>query len=244
MNKYYKYFIGSGTAALIMVTVFLLVLTNQVSNTATTTNTVAFSGEGKVTAKPNIAVIDLAIVTESVSSKDAQNENSKKSKTVVEFLKKQNVQEKDIKTTSYNVSPQYKYLQYDKPEIRGYQVSEKIEFKIRELEKVSQILDGVVASGANEISGFQFTIDEPDKLKSEAREKAITDAKEKAKNLKSQLGIKLGKIVNFYESSAGVPPIFYAADKAAGGFDSNRGPEIPQGENEIVVNVTITYQIK
>lgn len=246
MNKNYKFLIWSGTAALVMTTVFLMILTNQAANTATTTNTVSFSGEGKVVTKPDIAVVDLAIVTEAVSSKDAQNDNSKKSKMVVDFLKKQGVNEKDIKTTSYNIYPQYKYPQFDKPEIRGYQVTERMEVKIRDLEKVSSILDGVVANGANEVSGFQFTIDEPEKLKDEAREKAIADAKEKADELEDQLGIRLGKIVNFYESSGGLPPIIYVADKLerGGGFGGDMGPELPTGENEIVVNVTLTYQIK
>lgn len=240
----YKYFTWVSVVFLVIASLFLVIKTNQVLNTAATTNTVSFSGEGKVLAKPDVAVVDLAIVTESVSSKDAQNDNSKKSKTVVGFLKKQGIDEKDMKTTGYNIYPQYKYPQPDKPEIRGYQITEKMEVKVRDLEKVSLILDGIVANGANEITGFQFTIDEPEKLKDEAREKAIADAKDKAKNLKSQLGINLGKIVNFYESSGGFPPIIYSIEKLDRGEFDGDGPSVPTGENEVVVNVTLTYQIK
>lgn len=241
MNQY-KYLVWIGIVTLAVLSLFLLARTEQVLNTAATTNTVSFSGKGKVLAKPDIAVVDLAIVTESVSSKDAQNENSKKSKAVVDFLKK-NVDEKDIKTTSYNIYPQYKYPQFDKPEIKGYQVTEKIEVKIRDMEKVSSILDGVVANGANEITGFQFTTDEPEKLKAEARQKAIEDARAKAKELESQLGIDLGKIVNFSESIDDFPgPIYY--EKAAIGGFGGEGPSVPAGENEITVSVILTYQIK
>lgn len=242
MKNYYKYLVWVGITTLVLLSLFLLVKTNQVLNTAATTNAVSFSGEGKVLAKPDIAVVDLAIVTESVSSKDAQNENSKKSKAVIDFLKK-NIDEKDVKTTSYNIYPQYKYPQYDKPEIRGYQVTEKMEIKIRDLEKVSLILDGAVINGANEITGFQFTIDKPEKLKAEARQKAIENAKAKAEELENQLGVDLGKIVNFSESAGGFPGPIYYEKTAVGGFGGD-GPTLPTGENEIAVSVTLTYQIK
>ena len=245
MNNKYKYLLWSGTAALIALIIFILALTDKISDTTATTNTVSFSGEGKILTKPDVAIISLSIVTESISSKEAQNENSKKSKALVDFLKKEDVAEKDIKTTSYNIYPQYKYPQYDKPEIRGYAVTESLEVKIRNLDKVSSILDGVVTAGVNQVNNLQFSVDEPEKLRAEAREKAIEDAKEKAEELEDQLGIDLGKIVNFSENTGGfIPPIIYSAEKDGQGGFGGGGPELPGGENEIVVNVMITYQIK
>lgn len=243
MNTQFKPLIWSGTAVMVILSVFLLVGTNQILNTATTTNTVSFSGEGKVTAKPDIAKVDFAIITEAVSSKDAQNNNSLKSKMVVDFLKKQSVDEKDIKTTRYDIYPQYKYPYNNKPEISGYQVTQKTEIKIRDLEKVSSILDGAVSAGVNEITGLSFEIDNPDALKAEARAKAIADAKKKASELKSQVGISLGKIINFSENTGGYPIYFKSEVMEADGRGGG-GPSVPTGENEIVVNVTITYQIK
>ncbi len=232
-----------------ILSVFLLVLTDQQANTATTTNTVSFSGEGKVLSKPDVAVIDLAIVTEAATSKEAQDNNSKKSKTVTDFLKGQGIEEKDIKTTSYNIYPQYYYPPYpaspeaSRPRITGYQVNQTIQVKVRDLTKSDVILDGIVTAGANQINNFQLTIDEPEKLRDEAREKAIKDAKEKADKLRSQLGVRLGRIVNFSENTGGYPiPIYY--ERAAAGGIGGGGPSIPTGENEISVSVTITYQIK
>lgn len=232
-----------GAAVLFMLFVFLSASTTQKINTAPATNTVSFGGQGKVLAKPDVAIVDFSIVTESEDSKTAQDQNSAKSKTVIDFLKKQNIDDKDIKTSSYNIFPQYRYPQFDKPEIRGYQVNQMMEVKIRDLDKVSAVLDGVVSAGVNQVNNLRLTIDDPDKLKKEARAKAITDAKNKAANLRKQLGVSLGKIVNFSENVAGSPiPVFF--DRAAGGGLGGGGPSVPAGENEVVVDITITYQIK
>ena len=141
----YKYLIWAGTAVLVVLTIFLLVMTGHVSNTATNTNTVSFSGEGKVFVKPDIAAVSFSIVTEAKTSKVAQDANSEKSKKVVDFLKSQDIADKDIKTTGYNIYPQYSYprpiplgapqidsyptpdspVYYDpNPKITGYQVSQ------------------------------------------------------------------------------------------------------------------------
>lgn len=246
MNTQLKPLIWSGTTVMIVLAVFLLASTNQVLNTAATTNTISFNGEGKVVAKPDIAKVKLIIVTEALTSKAAQNENSNKSNTVTSYLKKQGIEDKNIKTISYNIFPQYKYsLSGGKPQIVGYQVEQSIEVKIRDLDKVSSILDGAVTAGVNQISGPNLEIDNPEKLRSEARAKAIEDAKRKAHELESQVGLSLGKIVNFVENYGGnYPPPIYLKAEADGRGGYSAGPSIPTGENEIVVNVSLTYQIK
>ena len=203
-----------------------------------------FSGEGKVVSKADIAAVYLSIVTESATSKSAQDDNSKKSKAVVEFLKKQKIEDKDIKTVSYNIYPQYTYPRYDKPVISGYQVNQTMTIKIRNLDEVSAILDGVVSAGANQINSLSFEIDEPEKLKAEARKMAIADAKKKARELEKELGIDLGKIINFSENTGGFPTPVYLEAKGDMGGGGDSGPSVPSGENEISVNVYLTYQIK
>lgn len=242
----HKPLIWAGTAVMVILAVFLLASTNQVLNTATTTNTVSFSGEGKVTAKPDIAVISFSILTEATTLKAAQDSNSAKSKQVVDFLQKQDIDDKDIKTTGYNIYPQYKYPQYGgQPTITGYQVNQSMEIKIHDLDKVSDILDGVVSAGANQINQLSFEIDDPEALKAEARKKAIEDAKEKADELEDQLGIDLGKIVSFSENTGGYPiPIYMKAEVDGRGGMGGDGPSLPTGENEVIVNVNITYQIR
>ncbi len=262
MNNNYKYLVWAGTLALVMLSVFLIAVTKQVKNTATNTNTISFTGEGKVFAKPDIAAISFSILTEAKTSKAAQDDNSVKSKKVVDFLKGQGIEEKDVKTTGYNVYPQYN--NYPRPcplsypqggeaypcldneqKISGYQVSQSFEVKIRDLDKVSAVLDGLVTAGANQVNQLGFKVDDEEKTKEQAREMAIKDAKEKATRLRKQLGIRLGKIVNYSEGGGGYPIYMLKAEAADGrGGGGVSGPEVPAGENEIVVNITITYQIK
>lgn len=241
----YKYLVWVGMVVLAIFGVFLLVEINHVWSTAATTNTVSFSGEGKVSAKPDIAVVSASILTQSADSKSAQDDNSKKSKAVSDFLKKQGIDDKDIKTSNYNISPQYKYPPYGgQPTITGYQVSQSYEIKVRNLEKISTILDGLVSAGANQVNNLGLQVENPDKLQAEARQKAIDTAKKKANALESQVGIRLGRIVNFVENSGGYPvPMMYGI-KDIGMGGSRPEPTIETGENDITIDVTITYQIK
>lgn len=235
-----------GTALLVVAGVFLAISTKQKLNTVATTNTVAFVGQGKILAKPDVAVLNFSVLTEAETSKSAQEANSVRSKAVGTFFKKQNIEDKDIKTISYNIYPQYNYPRDGIPKIKGYQVNQTYEVKIRNLDNVSAILDGIVSAGANQVSNLRFEIDNPEKLKDQARAKAIENAKGKANTLKSQLGVDLGKIINFSENVAGYPaPMYeYSSYKGAMGMGGAANPDVQTGENEITVNVTVTYQIK
>jgi uncharacterized protein len=246
MNANFKPLVWSGTVVLIILAIFLLASTDKVVNTAATTNTVSFSGEGKITAKPDIAVISASIVTQAVDSKTAQDSNSTKSNAVSAFLKKQGVEDKDVKTSGYNVTPQYRYPPYGgQPTITGYQVSQSYEIKIRDLTKISTILDGLVTAGANQVNNLGLQIENPEALKSQARQLAIDNAKKKAAELEKQVGISLGKIINFVEGANGYPVPAYSVDSRAMGMGGGGSePAISTGENDIVIDVTITYQIK
>lgn len=241
----FKPLIWTGSLVMVLLALFLLVEINQVSNTATTTNTVSFSGEGKVTAKPDIAVISASIVTQAVDSKTAQDNNSTKSNAVSAFLSKQGVADKDIKTSDYNVLPQYKYPTYGgQPTITGYQVTQSYEVKVRDLTKVSTILSGLVTAGANQVSNLGLQIENPDAIQAQARQLAIDNAKKKATELEKQVGISLGKIVNFVEGSNGYPVPMYGVVKGMGMGGGGPEPTISAGENDVIADVTITYQIK
>lgn len=213
------------------------------------TDVLAVSGMGRVTAAPDVAVADLAITVEKPTAAAAQDEANAKSKTVVEYLKNAGIDSKDVRTSGYNIYPQYDYTD-GRSRIRGYQVTQTLEVKIRDMDKANTVLDGVVDAGVNQVNNFRFEIDEPEKLKAEARAKAIADANAKAEQIESQLGVDLGKIVSFTEDVGGYyPPIMYRGAEVmgmGGGGDAKAvpAPDLPQGENEVVVNVSITYQIR
>ena len=190
MNNNYKPLIWVGTVALGLLAIFLMAETKSVINSTITANTVSFTGEGKVSAKPDIAVISASIVTQNADSKIAQNENSTKSEKVTTFLKTQNIDDKDVKTSGYNIYPQQKYPLYGgQPTITGYQVTQSFEIKVRDLTKVGAILSGLVTAGANQVNNTGLQIENPEALKDQARQKAIDDAKQKADTLRKQVGM-------------------------------------------------------
>lgn len=241
-QKTIAFWLGAVLGAVVIV--FFLVSINQKLNTAATTNTVMLSGEGKVLAKPDVARLNFTILTQAATSKAAQDANSVKSNEVSKFLKKQGIEDKDIRTANYNIYPQQNYGPYGgTPRITGYQVSQNYQVTIRNLENANKVLDGVVSAGVNQVDQLQFEIDNPEALKADARGKAINDAKAKAKVLESQIGISLGKIVNFQEDVGGYPmfnKLMTLEARGGGGMP----PSLPSGENEITVNVAVTYQIK
>lgn len=216
------------------------------------------SGEGKVAIKPDIATVNAGALTEAKKIGDAQAENTRKSNAVLEFLKQNSIEEKDIKTAGYSIYPQYQYFDQPPcfaspcpprrpPEIVSYQVRHTLEIKIRDLGKVDMILAGVVAHGANEVGSITFGVDDEKKVMAEARKKAIEDAEEKARVLARDLGVRLARKTGFSESGGGIPIFsrFEALGKGGGfGGDAVPAPQVAPGEQEIRSQVTITYEFR
>jgi uncharacterized protein YggE len=216
----------------------------EMQRSSSASETISVQGKGTVKASPDIAVADIAISVEGATAKGAQDQANVKSNAVVDYLKKTGIKDADIKTSGYNIYPQYDYNN-GSSRIRGYQVTQSLTVKIRDMDKANTVVDGVVTAGANQVNSLRFEVYQPDLLKSEARKMAIDDANKKADELRDQLHIGLGKIVSFSESGDYVPPIMYGMGGGAMAKDvSVRAPDLPAGENDIVVNVTITYQIR
>ncbi len=216
--------------------------------------TISFNGEGEVFAIPDLATVTYTAMSRKDTVAAAQKEVTDKINASIDFLKKSGVEEKDIKTVNYSSNPQYEQQPpcYGYPcpmptsKIIGYEVSQTISVKVRKTDDTGAILQGLGDIGVANISGPDFTIEDEDELKAEARELAIKDAEEKADELAEQLGVRLGKIVSFSES--GNYPIYYAKEMAMNGaadaVATVPAPSLPTGENKITSNVTITYEIK
>lgn len=230
---------------------------SNISSDSPAANVISFEGKGEVFASPDLATISLTIRENAKDVKTAQDKVTAKEKAVLEFLDKNDIAKKDIKTENYSSYPKYDYgvpcyggigipCRQDAPKIIGYEVSEYISVKVRDLANVGEVLQGIGSVGISEISGPNFSVDNEDGLKSQARKLAIDDAKAKAKSLSKDLGVKLVRIVSFSENGNGNYPMMYAT-KGAGMMDSYGSapaPELPTGENKITSNVTITYEIR
>ncbi len=211
--------------------------------------TINVSGEGVIYASPDLAVINFSIINESKSAADALKINKKKANKVISLLKGKKIKEKDIKTISFNIYPRYEWRkteanQYGKRVLAGYEAKQIIEVKIRNLSDVGKIIQEAVSNGANQVGNIDFSIEDKDKLIEEAREKAINKAKGKAKILAKSLGVKLKKVINYYENSA--QPLesrYYGLNKVDSFSKGSQPLDIEKGSNKIRVFVTITYEI-
>ena len=178
--------------------------------------------------------------------------------TILAYLEGEGVEDKDIKTQYYNLNPKYRYEERvcssnsywppGEPVIDGYEVSQTVTVKVRDLDTAGDLISGAGERGATNISSLQFTIDDETVLKAEARKKAIADAKEKASELAEDLGVHITRMVGFYENEDGQYPMYnagYGGDMAMNeSFDMKSAPAMPRGENSITSNVTITYEVK
>jgi len=208
-----------------------------------TRDMISIEGVGKVTVVPDIATFSIGVLTEKPTVAVAQKDNSDKMNAIVKALKDLGVKDEDIQTSQYNIYPQYDWLD-NRQNLRGYQVSQDVMVKVRDLDRVGDIFAKAGELGANAVGGLQFTVDDPEAAKQEARVEAIQQAQEKAKFLADQTGIKLGKIVSFYEYSPETGGPIYTAKAMDVGLGGGGGaPEIQTGSNEVIVNVNVSYEV-
>ncbi len=207
------------------------------------THSISIVGEGKVTGVPDVANIQLGYSVEKPTVAAAQKDNSDKMNAMIDKLKKDfKIDAKDIQTANYYISPQYDWNN-GKQTLRSYLVSQNLNVKVRQMDKVSSIIEAAGSIGLNQVGNLSFEIDNPEKLKQEAREKALAQAEEKAEALAKVVGVKLGKIISFSESSNDNQPVpIYALSKTAEGM-GGAAPAVEAGSNEITIIATVEYEI-
>lgn len=205
--------------------------------------TISVSAEGKATAVPDLATINFSVVTEAKTAKDAQNKNAEKMNQVIDYLKTLGIDKKDIKTTSYSLYPRYDYPD-GKSVFIGYTLTNSISVKMRDFNKMGDLIANSVELGINQVGDVQFSIENPDTIKAEASSIAMENAKEKAGRLAEKAGVKLGKIVTFSENQSGpiYPYYMKATEMSATGVDI--APQLEQGSQEITVTANIVFEIE
>ena len=210
----------------------------------------SINGSGTVYAKSDIANIEVGLRTGTKkTAAEATKDSTTKMDDIIKELKKLNIDEKDIKTTNYNLNPVYNWTDKTGQQLVGYEVNQNLTLKIRDLSKIGDVIAKTTEKGANQIGNINFTIDDEYELKNQAREMAIQKAKEKAELIAKQSGMKLGEIKSVYENADYNPsPIMYTnakMDMAAGAVnESLSSPSIQSGQNEIKVDVTLVYEVK
>lgn len=245
----------AAAAALILLSLYLLALTiNAFGNLGRSENpymnTITVEGKGTAASIPDLAVITFSVTESAVTVAEAQAAATAKTDAALAAVEGLSIEEKDVKTIAYNVYPKYEnvvcytgYCGNNNPKIIGYEVSQTVEVKVRDTAKAGDVLQGLGTLGVQNISGPNFTVDEDEDIRGAAREEAIENAKAKAKALASQLGVRLGKVISFYENQGAYPMYGYGGEMDARS-EAMSAPSLPVGEQETEVSVSITYEIR
>lgn len=204
------------------------------------------TGEGKATAIPDIAKVSVGIQSSGQILNQVQDDANKKSQALVAALKKLGIEDKDIKTTSYNISPQQDF-QSNPPRITGYQVSISYEVTVRKIDNINNVLTTVTGAGANLVGGVNFDLSDTASAKAldAARADAVGKAKQSAESLAKASGVTLGKIINISEGQNNVPrPLTATAVGLGGAEKSVTQPNVQPGTTEIDITVSLSYEIR
>lgn len=239
-----------GILVLAGVSITSIIMSNRMDNE----DRFSVTGSGVVYAKADIANINIGFKTDiKKEAAEASIDSSEKMRAIIENLKDLGVEEKDIKTTNYSLKPVYKWTENQGQVLRGYEVYQSVEVKVRDLEKIGEVISKSAEKGANQVGNVSFSIDDEYQLKNEARELAIEKAKEKAVMMAEQAGMKLGKVKGVFENSNNNYPdpiLMYSNARKEMSMDSTGGMEevtvsnIQTGQNEIRVEVTLIYEVK
>ncbi|MEK9180112.1 MAG: SIMPL domain-containing protein [Patescibacteria group bacterium] len=246
-KKYFWYLLDTWIAVAVLGMLFAgFPAISRYGNSLPAMRTLTVSADGKVLAIPDIAESSFSVIVQGQNPQALANNSNEKMSAVIEFLKSSGVDPKDIKTTSYNLSPDYRYDENIRRNfIVGYTLSQTVTVKVREMGKIADIVAGLTPLGVNQIGGINFTIDDQEAYLSGAREEAFDKAREKAKSIARASGVRLGRVVNVSESG-GYPPIPYYAKGLEAGFggDAVAAPTIEPGSQEVQVSVSITYELR
>lgn len=208
--------------------------------------TISVSADGKVSTAPDIATLSFGVATGRQATAKAAIENIRKNMdNILKAVKDAGIPEKDISTQSFWLNPVYDYsngLQVP----RGYEANQSLSVKVRDLDKVGDVLTVATNAGANQAGGVNFSIDDADKAQAEAREIAINKAKAKAKELADGLGMSLGRMTGFNEGGGYAPPspMLMKAESYGGAERDMASIQLPAGEQDVTSYVTLTYELR
>lgn len=190
---------------------------------------------------PDVATLSAGVVTQAADGNSAMRQNAEQMTRVMAAVKAAGIADKDVQTSGISLGPQYRYRENTAPTITGYQASNTVSLKIRDITKLGKVLDALAAQGANQINGPSFEIDQPEPVYDEARLSALKQARVRADTYAKALGLRVRRIVSINEGAGGgfrpVPMMAMARGKAA--MDTPVSP----GETTISVNLDVTFEL-
>jgi hypothetical protein len=224
---------------------FVMPMLSKWENSFAPTRTMTVSAEGKTTATPDLAELSFSVVSQGKNPADLDASNNDKMSAVIEFVKSQGIDSKDITTTAYDLSPNYRYdLNTNRNYITGYTLTQTVSVKVRDLTKVASVIGGLTPLGVNQIGGVNFTFVDTEKFLAVARADALSKVKTKAIAMAAGADVSLGEVVNVGENIVYQVPYAETRNSVATMSAGAAAPTIEPGTQDVTDNVAVTYELK
>ena len=198
------------------------------------------SATGTSTRAPDIAAIGAGVVTQAPKAGDAMAANARAMTATIAALKRAGVADRDIQTQSINLQPQYRYGDNQPPVLTGYQASNRVSVRIRDLARAGGVIDALVSAGANQIDGPTLAVEHPEAALDEARAKALATARTRAELYAKATGLTIKRIVRISEGEGSGPIVRPMAMMAMKRADST---PVEAGEQELAVNLSVVFEL-
>jgi uncharacterized protein len=197
---------------------------------------VTVTGEATVAVAPDAAMIRIGVSSQNKTAREASDANAKQMTAVLAAIKSNNIAERDIQTSRLSLQPQYDPNKSGTARLTGFQATNQVTVRIRDIGNLAAILDSAISAGANEMSGIEFIVSEQSKLLDRARDDAIADARRKAELYAKAAGARLGHVVAISEEGSATPPRPIQAMRAG-------AVPISPGEQTLTAAVTVSYEL-
>lgn len=196
---------------------------------------VTVTGEATIAVAPDTATMRIGVSSQEKTAREASETNAKQMTSVLAAIKSSGIADRDVQTSRLSLQPQYDPNK-GTPHLTGFQATNQVTVRIRDIDRLPTVLDRAIAAGANEMSGIEFTVSEQSKLLDQARVDAIADARRKAELYATAAGAKLGHVVSITEEGSAPPPRPMQAMRAG-------AVPIAPGEQTLRAMITVSYEL-
>ena len=201
------------------------------------------SANAEATRVPDVATLSAGVVTQAADGNSAMHQNAQQMDKVLAAIKAAGIAERDVQTSGVSLNPQYRYADNEAPKITGYQASNTVSLKVRDIAKLGKVLDALAAQGANQINGPQFEIDQPEPVYDEARLAALKKAQTRAQTYAKSLGLQVRRIVSISENAGGGFRPMPMMRAQAAGMAMDKATPVAPGESTVSVNLDVVFEL-
>jgi uncharacterized protein len=209
-------------------------------------SSIRVTGDARVTAKPDRVQIDIGVITRAALSADAATQNARDVDAVLAAVRKAAGSAAALKTISYSLSPNYRYRPKEgEPTIEGYTALNVVQVTLDDLGRMGPVIDAATQAGANRIQGIQFTLRDPDAVRTQALREAATRARAEVDVLAAALGLKVLRVLTVDENSPRIVPlrVYSAAARTMAAEAAAPPTPVEAGTLDITADVTLSVEV-